>query len=85
MEEREEGSQGKLVLRENTVPVSFLFTYMYVHVQHWTCVCEKCSHYIFKKEWKWQIKKERGRTMAAATQSKLITKHSPHKHSLLRR
>ena len=85
MEEREEGSQGKWVLRENTVPVSFLFTYMYIHVQHWTCVCEKCSHYIFKKEWKWQIKEERGRTMAAATQSKLITKHSPHKHSLLRR
>ena len=43
MEEREEGSRGKWVLRESTVPVSFLYTYMYVHVQHWTCVCEKCS------------------------------------------
>ena len=29
-------------------------------MQHWTCVCEKCSHCIFKKEWKWQVEKEEG-------------------------
>ena len=58
-------------MRQNTVPVSFLCTIM--HVQHWTCVCKKCSHWIFKKVWKWQVEREEGRTVAAAAQSKLIT------------
>ena len=37
-------------------------------------MCKKCSHRTFKKVWKWQVEREEGRTVGAATQSKLITK-----------